>query len=87
MSQVETSRGMGNGVEIDRENNTVVATRKLRESGNSVVLTLPRGVVQGAGLVVGDEVELSADMISGEITLRKVESGPDESEDESEASG
>lgn len=70
---------MRHPVEIDREDNTIRTVRQLRLSGNSIVVSIPKTIMQGAGLDTGDEVEVVGDMSAGEITIRKV--------DESDAEG
>lgn len=60
-------------VEIDPAEKTARGERQLRESGNSVVLTVPPQILQQAGMQSGDDVELVAKLGSGEITLQCVE--------------
>lgn len=69
---------MGRKVEIDRENQKIRATRSLRSSGGSTVLTIPDEVLQSVGFEEGDQIEIEAEMFGEEISLRK--SAADESE-------
>lgn len=70
---------MGNSVRVDAESNTLEATRAFRESGNSIVLTIPQPLLEAAGMEVGDEVTLAAELGGDEISLRKAE--PNEADD------
>jgi antitoxin component of MazEF toxin-antitoxin module len=63
---------MGSSVSIDPERSTVSAERRIRQSGNSNVLTIPRQMLESVGFERGDDIELEADMDSKEIVLRKV---------------
>ncbi len=75
---------MGRRVNIDMERGAVVGTRKLRDSGNSTVLTIPPEILDVADLEAGDEITLTADMESGKITIVKKES--EESNDAEDSS-
>ena len=46
-------------------------TARLTKQGNSTGLTLPRELLQAAGLERGDNVTLVADRATGTITIRK----------------
>lgn len=59
-------------VTINPAAETVTATRSLRNSGSSVVLTIPPEVLQSLDLDSGDEMEITGDWGSGEITAKKV---------------
>ncbi|GAA1280275.1 hypothetical protein GCM10009646_79140 [Streptomyces aureus] len=63
---------MGRKVEIDRESQTIRATRSLRESGSSSVVTIPNEVIQSVGFEHGDNIAIEADMFGDEIRLRRV---------------
>lgn len=62
---------MGRKVEIDRESQTIRATRDLRASGGSTVLSIPDEVLQSVGFEEGDQIGIEADMFGDEIRLRK----------------
>ena len=64
---------MSNGVKIDPSENTVTGVRKVRESGNSVVLTIPSEVLDAVGILPGDKVSISAKLNGEEVTIRPVE--------------
>ena len=61
------------GIEIDGENKTVEATRALRKSGGSNVVTIPPGMIDLLDFEIGDDVTLVADWSGDEIRLRVVE--------------
>jgi antitoxin component of MazEF toxin-antitoxin module len=48
-------------------------TARLTKQGNSTGLTLPRELLQAAGLERGDSVALVADRATGTITIRKAD--------------
>jgi antitoxin component of MazEF toxin-antitoxin module len=48
-------------------------TARLTKQGNSTGLTLPRELLQAAGLGRGDNVTLVADHATGTITIRKAD--------------
>jgi len=65
-------------VTIDPDSKTARGSRALRESGNSVVLTIPPQILQQAGMESGDEVEMVAELGSGEISVQaQPEAGED----------
>lgn len=66
-------RYMGRRVSIDLDNQEVIAIRSLRSSGNSKVITIPPEVLDVAKLESGDEVVITADMTTGQITIGKSE--------------
>jgi len=59
-------------VEIDPDSETARSKGRLRDSGNSVVVTIPPLILQQAGMESGDEVKLEAELGSGTITLTEV---------------
>jgi antitoxin component of MazEF toxin-antitoxin module len=67
-------------VSIDPDSKTARATRKLRESSNSVVLTIPPQILQQAGVECGDEVDLVTELGSGEIAIQS-ETADEDSQD------
>lgn len=69
-------------VEIDPDSQTARGERMLRESGNSVVLTIPPQILQQAGLSAGDEVEIVSELGSGVLTITEL--ADEGSEDETE---
>lgn len=73
MSTVQHQLNMGNRVSVDPEAGTITASRILRQSGNSTVLTIPPQLLDGAGLEAGDSVKLVADMETGELTISEFE--------------
>jgi len=62
-------------VDYDREAGEARANRTLRQSGNSVVVSLPPELLHEAGLQQGDEVVVAAGFGGGEIELRKSNTG------------
>lgn len=68
---------MADRVVIDAEEGTVSATRKIRESGNSIVISIPPQVLEAAGLEPGDQADIVADMDDQVISLRRVDAGGD----------
>lgn len=82
MSQSRQAPPMGRKVEIDRENQEIRATRDLRSSGGSTVLTIPDEILQSVGFEEGDQIEIQADMFGDEIRLRKSETGVSDGSDE-----
>lgn len=62
---------MGHRVDVDLEEGTVTATRNLRESGGSTVLTIPPEVMDAIGVGPGDELVMVADHDSQQITIEK----------------
>jgi len=44
----------------------------VRKSGNSIVASLPPNLLEAAGIEVGDQVKIIADMETGEITIEKL---------------
>jgi antitoxin component of MazEF toxin-antitoxin module len=69
---------MTNGVSIDPETGTVTGIRKLRESGNSVVLTIPKQVLETAGMEAGETVTITANMSGDTITIEQPDGEADE---------
>lgn len=66
---------MGNGVDVDPDEGVMRATRKLRISGGSTVISFPPEMLQSVGFEEGDELLLEADWGGDEIRLRRVEEG------------
>lgn len=60
-------------VSFDGDKGIFTATRTIRESGNSVIVAIPPQLVEAASFEVGDDVELSAQIDSGEIHIRRVD--------------
>lgn len=75
---------MGRRVNIDMEKGQVIGERKLRDSGNSTVLTIPPEILDVADLEAGDEIEITADMGTGKIEIVK-KTGGDETESEDDS--
>jgi len=65
-------------VDIDPEKDEASATRRLRKSGNSTVVSLPPELLRKAGFEEGDEIEVAAGFDGGEIELRKSDDDADE---------
>jgi antitoxin component of MazEF toxin-antitoxin module len=65
---------MGNGVDVDPDEGVVRATRPLRKSGGSTVISFPPEMLQSVAFEEDDELVLEADWGGDEIRLRKVES-------------
>lgn len=64
---------MGNRVRVNREENRLEATRTLRSSGDSIVISIPPQLLEAAGLSEGDQVEIAAKMNGDEISFRLAE--------------
>ena len=62
---------MSMSVDINPRTQTLTASRSLRPSGSSMVLTIPPEMVQSLDWAAGDDIELLADWGEGEITLSK----------------
>ena len=73
MSSTPESASVSRGVKIDYENEQLDGHRKLRESGSSVVLTIPQDMLDAVGFEPGDQIHLSADFQGDEIRLRKAD--------------
>lgn len=73
MSATIGLRSVSNRVNIDRDSATATTTRRLRESGNSVVLTMPPELLDMSGFSVGDDIRLTADMDEGTILMEHEE--------------
>lgn len=63
---------IGMSVTINPNAQTVTASRSLRRSGSSTVLTVPPEVLQALDLEAGDELEMVGSWEDDEITLRRV---------------
>lgn len=75
MAEGRVPMRMASDVTIDPETLTVTASRTIRPSGNSTVLTIPPGVLDAVGADAGDEVQLVAHMDTGVVEVSKVEDG------------
>lgn len=64
---------MSMSVQINPQTETVRATRSLRKSGSSVILTIPPEVLQSLDLDSGDTLEIEGDWGDGEMRVRPVE--------------
>lgn len=60
-------------VNIDPTSEQVSATRSLRKSGSSVVLTFPPELIQALDLSIGDEMKMTGDWGEKEIRVEPVE--------------
>ena len=76
MSTAQEPAVVSRDVDLDFENEIAVGRRKLRKSGSSIVLTIPRGILDAVDFEVDDQIELEADFQGDEIRLRKA-SAPD----------
>lgn len=76
MSTATTHPFVSRDPEYDPETRTMRATRSLRGSGNSTVLSIPPLILQALAVQEGDEVELIADTESHELTIRAVTQKP-----------
>jgi antitoxin component of MazEF toxin-antitoxin module len=72
---------MGNGVDVDPDENVMRASRKLRQSGGSLVVSLPPEMLQSVGFEEGDELVLEAEWAGDTICLRKVDDVADENDE------
>lgn len=68
---------MSNGVSIDPDEGTVTGIRKLHDSGNSTVLTIPQEVLDAVGMESGDQVSITAKVQGDTITIEPVEDSDD----------
>ena len=68
---------MSNRVSIDPEEGTVTGIRKLHDSGNSTVLTIPQEILDAVGMESGEQVTITAAVQGDTITVKQV---PDESD-------
>jgi hypothetical protein len=78
MAIAEELSGVSRRVEFDRDEGIMRATRTVRESGNSVIVTLPPQIVEGANFEVGDDVNISVDIDTGVISVTRNETDEDE---------
>jgi len=62
-------------VSYDPDLNTFSATRRLRTSGNSKIITVPPQIAEAVKFEADDQIELIADIDDGEIVLRKPDDG------------
>jgi len=81
MGTLQSLHAMGNGVDVDPDEEVMRATRKLRKSGGSIVVSIPPTMLQSVEFEEDDELLLEADWKGDEIRLRKVEDEVDEDED------
>jgi antitoxin component of MazEF toxin-antitoxin module len=65
-------------VTVDADSGEVRATRKVRKSGNSTAVVIPPELLDAAGFERGDDVDLVADLTSGDVVLRPAKSPPDD---------
>lgn len=56
-------------IDIDPEAEEMFDVRELRQSGDSVVLTLPPDILRKAGVSEGDEVRIATPFSGGEISI------------------
>ena len=61
---------MSNRVSVDPEDGTITGVRKLRQSGNSTVLTIPQEVLDAVGFESGERVAITAEMQGDSITIK-----------------
>lgn len=59
-------------VSINTDSSTVEATRTLRHSGSSVVLTIPPQVLESLGMDAGDDVRIVGNWEDGTIEITPV---------------
>jgi antitoxin component of MazEF toxin-antitoxin module len=64
-------------LDIDQDDQEVRGESSLRESGGSVVLTIPPDIARQAGFDAGDDVQVSTPFEGGEITLRERDDSDD----------
>lgn len=81
MATVEALRVMGNGVDVDPEEGVLRATRKLRSSGGSIVVSIPPQMLQAVSFEEDDDILLRCEWDGDEICLHPVED-TDPSEEE-----
>lgn len=58
-------------VDINPQTTTVTANRKLRKSGGSVVVSIPRELIQSLDWEIGDDLRLEADWSASEMKVNK----------------
>lgn len=73
MAEVQRLPFMGNGVDIDREDEVMRATRTVRRSGGSMVVTVPREMLENVGWEEGDDVILEAEMLGDQICIKELD--------------
>lgn len=61
---------MSNGVDVDPDAGEVSGVRKLRRSGDSLVISIPPEVLDMSGLEAGERYEVVAPFEGGEVTIR-----------------
>jgi len=71
-TKTETLR-VTRGADFDAESLTFTAERKLRESGNSIIITVPPDMADAIGAEADDHLEMVASIEDGEIVLRPTE--------------
>ena len=64
-------------VRLNPQTNELVIERQIRQSGNSAVASIPPSILEAAGIDLGDDVEIAADAVEGEITIREREAQRD----------
>jgi antitoxin component of MazEF toxin-antitoxin module len=69
---------MSNGVSVDPEEGVVKGTRKLRKSGDSIVVTLPAQVVETAEFEIGEMLTVAASFEGDEIAVTSASEEDDE---------
>lgn len=60
-------------VTIDTESGEARTTRTIGRSGNSTVIRLPPELLDAAQIERGQDVELTTDLETGELTIRPVD--------------
>jgi hypothetical protein len=75
-ANLETGR-VARGAKFDAESLTFTAERKLRESGNSIIITVPPDMADAIDVEADDRLKMVASIEDGEIVLR-----PDENDDD-----
>lgn len=60
-------------VRFDKDGQRMIATRKLRQSGSSMVVSIPPQILDASGLEAGDELAIVADVQGHEIVLSRID--------------
>lgn len=64
---------MSMSVDINPSTHTVTATRSIRKSGSSFVLTIPPEIMQSLDLDEGEKMRLEGNWETGDITVEQVD--------------
>jgi len=60
---------------IDADSNELIDLRKLRRSGDSVVVTIPPEILENSEMELGENLTVALDLETQNVELRTVKSG------------